>query len=285
MDIVTLGAAVALAKAIPDGAAERAEAAAERAEEAAASVADAVLYSAQTLTTAQQRQAQQNIAVERAVAKDVTPIDGNGYYYFGSTATTLPSFTEDTGYSSVMIDCSPGDIFGVRGNLPATNCRFGAWVDANNGIIPLTAPGPKWVVIAAPANTVKVLFQRRRTGTSSGNQYYQGGLPASARLDALETDMASALTVTETRSDASVIIIGDVNHSYVCTASALTALDFTPSATGLCEVRFTSGTTPTALVLPNTVKMPEWWTGVEANRAYDIMIMDGVYGAVMSWPT
>jgi hypothetical protein len=70
---------------------------------------------------------------------------------------------------------------------------------------------------------------------------------------------------------------------YVCSASSVSTLSFTPSASGLCSVRFKSGTTPTVLTLPNTVKMPSWWTGVEANKTYEIMVSDGVYGAVMSW--
>jgi len=53
---------------------------------------------------------------------------------------------------------------------------------------------------------------------------------------------------------------------------------------GLCGFTFISGTTPTVLTLPNTVVMPEWWTGViETSRRYNIMFLDG-HGAVMSWP-
>ena len=52
---------------------------------------------------------------------------------------------------------------------------------------------------------------------------------------------------------------------------------------GLCGLTFISGSTPTVLTLPSTVVMPEWWTGVEASRRYDIMFLDG-HGAVMSWP-
>lgn len=70
---------------------------------------------------------------------------------------------------------------------------------------------------------------------------------------------------------------------YVCTATYVTSLSFVPAATGICSVRFTSGTTPTVLTLPQTVKMPAWWTGCEASRTYEISIEDGVYGAVTSW--
>ena len=64
---------------------------------------------------------------------------------------------------------------------------------------------------------------------------------------------------------------------------AVTELAFTPSSTGICSVRFVSGTTATVLTLPSGVKMPDWWTGTEANRTYEISIADGMYGVVTSW--
>lgn len=68
---------------------------------------------------------------------------------------------------------------------------------------------------------------------------------------------------------------------YLC--GTLSSLTLTPPASGLCEVVFTSGTTPTILTLPSGVAMPDWWTDTEANRTYDLMIADGARGAVMSW--
>lgn len=67
---------------------------------------------------------------------------------------------------------------------------------------------------------------------------------------------------------------------YIC--GEVLSLNFTPSANGICDVMFTSGSTPTVLTLPNTVKMPEWFT-IEANTTYEINIADGIYGAVTSW--
>lgn len=75
-------------------------------------------------------------------------------------------------------------------------------------------------------------------------------------------------------------IVAEEDKIYKC--GEVTTLSFTPSSTGLCEVIFTSGTTPTVLTLPNTVKMPDWFE-IEANHTYEISILDGVYGAVMSW--
>ena len=73
------------------------------------------------------------------------------------------------------------------------------------------------------------------------------------------------------------------NVRYNC--GEVSTLSITPSASGSCEVIFTSGSTATLLTVPNTVKFPAWFdaTSLEANTIYDIVITDGVYGAVMSW--
>lgn len=73
------------------------------------------------------------------------------------------------------------------------------------------------------------------------------------------------------------------NTRYVC--GEITSLNFTPATSGICIVRFTSGSTVTVLTLPSTVKFPEWFdpTALETNTIYEICITDGIYGAVMSW--
>lgn len=75
-------------------------------------------------------------------------------------------------------------------------------------------------------------------------------------------------------------ITAEYNKRYVC--GEVSTLTITPASQGCTDVLFTSGTTPTVLSLPNTVRMPAWFT-VEANKTYEISILDGIYGAVMSW--
>lgn len=84
-------------------------------------------------------------------------------------------------------------------------------------------------------------------------------------------------------SDTTPTITAVENTRYVC--GEVTSLDFTPAASGICIVRFTSGSSVTVLTLPSTVKFPEWFdpTSLETNTIYEICITDGVYGAVMSW--
>lgn len=85
---------------------------------------------------------------------------------------------------------------------------------------------------------------------------------------------------SEQVSGATPTITAKAGVRYVC--GEVTSLDFTPAATGISDVIFTSGSTPTVLTLPNTVRMPSWFV-VEANTTYEINIADGVYGSVMSW--
>lgn len=75
-------------------------------------------------------------------------------------------------------------------------------------------------------------------------------------------------------------ITAEYNKRYIC--GEVSTLTITPASQGCTDVLFTSGTTPTVLSLPQTVKMPSWFT-VEASKTYEISILDGIYGAVMSW--
>ena len=77
------------------------------------------------------------------------------------------------------------------------------------------------------------------------------------------------------------VIAAEANHRYVC--GTVSTISITPPASGSCEVIFTSGSPAAVLTMPQTVKMPDWWDGVESDYTYDIIITDGVYGGVMAW--
>ena len=76
-------------------------------------------------------------------------------------------------------------------------------------------------------------------------------------------------------------ITGQPSYRYNC--GEVLSLTVTPPETGTIDIRFTSGSTPTVLILPSTVKMPEWWVEVEANTIYEMCITDGIYCGVMTW--
>ena len=94
-----------------------------------------------------------------------------------------------------------------------------------------------------------------------------------SKLDAV----GSVVTVSGTAP----VITAVSGVRYVC--GEVATLDFTPCATGICDVVFTSGSTPTVVILPNTVKFSDGSFTAEANKTYEINILDGVYGVVMSW--
>ena len=79
------------------------------------------------------------------------------------------------------------------------------------------------------------------------------------------------------------VIVGVGNHRYLC--GEVATISITPPATGIIDVFFASGTTPTVLTLPATVLMPEWFdvTALDPERIYEIGIEEGVYGGVRSW--
>lgn len=78
-------------------------------------------------------------------------------------------------------------------------------------------------------------------------------------------------------------IIAEENGRYVC--GTVSTIFFTPCAQGICDVQFTSGSTAAVLTIPNTVIFPEWFdaTELEADKVYEISIVDGVYAAVGIW--
>lgn len=126
-----------------------------------------------------------------------------------------------------------------------------------------------------------------RTLDWSGNEKLAGSLTLGMGTNDETTITASQLAsvlanqvVTQTVSGTDVTITGVANTRYVC--GEVSTISITPPASGIIDVIFSSGSTVAVLTLPQTVKMPYWFE-VEANKTYEINIMDGIYGAVMSW--
>lgn len=91
------------------------------------------------------------------------------------------------------------------------------------------------------------------------------------------------INLVETVTGTTPIIAADPNIKYLC--GEVVTLSITPPASGSCEVVFTSGSTATVLTVPNTVKFPPWfdYTNLNTGTIYDIIITDGVYGAVIEY--
>lgn len=98
-------------------------------------------------------------------------------------------------------------------------------------------------------------------------------------------DIAAAVrgSIDETVAGQNPVIAGEANHRYLC--GEVQTISITPPQTGIIDVVFTSGTTPTILTVPNTVKFSGDFdpSALEASTTYEINIMDGIYGAVLAW--
>ena len=120
--------------------------------------------------------------------------------------------------------------------------------------------------------TVREAMSKIAVGTNMSLSYSSGTITLNSKG-----------TVVTNVSGATPVITAEADTRYIC--GEVTSLSFTPCASGICDVRFTSGSTVTVLTLPNTVKMPDWFDAsvLEANTIYEINILDGVYGVVTTW--
>ena len=102
-------------------------------------------------------------------------------------------------------------------------------------------------------------------------------------LENVYTIPASVDRVEVTGSTPSITAQAD--KRYIC--STVTSISITPPESGMCDVVFTSGSTAAQLTIPNTVMLPGWFDpdSLEANTVYEINILDGLYGTVMTWQT
>ena len=77
-------------------------------------------------------------------------------------------------------------------------------------------------------------------------------------------------------------IVAKSGIRYIC--GEVLSLDFTPSASGICDVVFISGSTPTVLTVPSTVKWANGFdpTSLDTNTTYELNIMDGL-GVACAW--
>ena len=259
--------------------------------DARAAADNAVIYSAaQALTAAQQAQARENIG-----AADVEEFDAVAY----------PLDVEMLTNAGEAVRVISGGLSGTGGDLSSTTrarTQYFRVQPGNRYLFSLN--DAEFVVISAWEYTgtsvgsviVRVdeagYTKTRFAFTASGNFVRIAFGHADTSVAITDDDKDAILAALSLRSvdggqipinSATPVIVAQQGAAYIC--GTVTELSFTPSASGLCEVVFVSGSTPTVLTLPETVRMPDWWTGVEANRTYDLMILNGTLAGVMSWAT
>ncbi len=276
----------------------------------------AVHFTEQSLTAAQQLQARGNVnAACETVMETITgnvPFDGTDgnatnrnctvtragqRYTFSRTSAhssnsdfSLMPKMHGANYSSTGANyatwCAEATLklkAGQRYRLTAriVSGAFGSESDNSFTIYPKneanTTLSNRPIILKLGRNTVDFIFSGTYFAVMCfvSSSFYTGDTP-------IVIDIALEEITNDRRvSGTDPVINADADTMYIC--GQCDTLNFTPCAKGVCGVRFESGTTQTVLTLPNTVKMPSWWTGVEASRIYEISIADGVYGVVTSW--
>ena len=152
---------------------------------------------------------------------------------------------------------------------PATAAKIKAGTDPYMPIVPSVQQNSVFYGLAAAAGDT--------TQKSSNNAV--GTYTDTAKTKIME--MLGIATVTVTGTDP--VIVAEAGKRYIC--GEIATLTFTPPASGITDVVFTSGTTPTVIsLLPaDGVKMTETWeTPLDASTTYELNFLDRK-GVFVKW--
>lgn len=273
----------------------------------------------QTLTDAQKTQARENIGAADVDAYADTPVA----YWGADGSATLSGRTlqRENGHDYTISGTASGSLYyrlnGALGVISTTS-GVNAWtgtVDLEENtrysltVIPLsgafTGTDGFYVALRTPDNTnvctVNMLSGKQRSVSFVWNDSTEKGKLILRVQQNIVTDTSFTFRVLITKcisedgyvdvsgTTPNIVAVPGTAYNCVGTGSyvspvAVTELSFVPSERGACSVRFVSGTTPTVLTIPNTVKMPDWWTGCESNYTYEIKVKDGSVADVSAWP-
>ena len=216
----------------------------------------------------------QNVEVSHASSGSIDAVYGTGTYeymrlYQGTKTVSANSTAQ---YSSIKIDQADGMVIGQnckwtqRGNAMSENL----YAVEGTGIGTTSGGAAHPIIMASTPITFTSLKINSFTGTINYKLY------GKRKRTALDNPVVTVSGTTPT-------ITGLAGHRYIC--GEVSTLSITPPQSGIVDVIFTSGTTATVLTVPNTVKFPAWFdpTDLEASKTYEISILEGTLGAVMSW--
>lgn len=182
-------------------------------------------------------------------------------------------------------------------NVPIAGSNFGVvkYLDSrgvvldSNGIMTL-AKGTDTQIKEATARELAVMISTQHQSVFYGLAKAAGDTTQSQSSNSVGTYTESAQSAINDMLNAPVSVSGTTptivaksGIQYIC--GEVTLLDFTPCSSGICDVRFTSGSAATVLTVPSTVKFPDWFdpTSLEQDTVYEINVLDGVYGVVTAW--
>lgn len=151
------------------------------------------------------------------------------------------------------------------------------------------SPADDSTIRAGTANYKPISVSKQHSATFYGLAKASGDSTQSSSSNAVGTYTESAKSAISDMLNGAIqisgtdpIIVAKSGIRYVC--GEVLSLNFTPPASGICDVVFTSGSTPTVLTIPDTIRWANDFdsTSLEVNTTYEINIMDGL-GVAVGW--
>lgn len=212
-------------------------------------------------------------------------------YYYDDTKASIRSMIDAVGKTDYATSSAPGLVkpgyglemysngeFGVRASS-AASIKEG--ISQSNFLTPSQISAIAFYGLAKAAGASQSQSSNPiGTYTDTAKKYIQTMLGIDPEVIASYVE----IPIVENISGTDVTINCEPNVRYVC--GEVSSISITPPSSGSTDVIFKSGSTATALTLPANVKMPQWFNAasLETNTIYEILITDGVYGSVMTWP-
>lgn len=199
---------------------------------------------------------------------DVTDVQINGMSILSDGVANIP-IIQPNKYGMAKLGYGQGVFATTNGGVlyldKASNDEIKNGVHDRRAIVPVNQHAAAFFGLAKAAGDT--------TQSASANAV---GAYTEAAKSAIHEMLNGAVAVSGTTPT----IVAKSGIRYVC--GEVATLDFTPSATGICDVVFTSGATATVLTVPSTIKWANGFdpTSLEANTTYEINIMDRIGVAV-----
>lgn len=242
--------------------------------------------------------------VELPVIKGTDGIDGKSGVYVGTEPPTDEDVdvwidsdgTADDIVTDVQINGTSIVSDGVA-NIPIASANTLGAVAVKSAFGTGIGAGGAMYIMSATVNQYKAGTEGYRPVTPNHQHEatFYGLAKASGDTTQSQSNNAVGTYTEDAKSAISDMLNGSVSVSgttptivaksgirYIC--GEVASLDFTPPASGICDVVFTSGSTPTVLTVPSTVKWANGFdpTSLDANTTYEINIMDGL-GVACAW--
>lgn len=152
----------------------------------------------------------------------------------------------------------------------------------NGGIVKIVSNGYYGMVMSGTDNQFLYVNPATSTDVKAGGTPYKPIAPQRQHEAAFYGLAKAAGDTTQSESSNVVGVYTDTAKAKI---KEMFGVEKTVTVSGASPT-IVAEETVTVLTLPNTVKFPDWFdpTSLEANTVYEINILDGVYGVVMSWP-